>query len=355
MEHLGIDLGQRTTNVCRVSARGQTTWEGSLATAALTGWLAERKRARVILESSSESRVIAMRAKELGHEVCVVPTALVRTLGVGARGIKTDRRDARALALASFRLGDQLPQTHVKSDKSAELLTLLNSRANLIEIRTKAVNFVRSVTRARVLPRLRCTPERFADVMRATYPELADETAISAPLAMLETLNTQIDRLDEQIRSLAQSDESVVRLMKITGVGPIVATAFIAVIDDPQRFESGRSVASYLGLSPGERTTGGRIHRTGAIAAGQTQLRGLLVQAAHAMMRARRVREPMAIWADGLAKRKGKRIAVVALARRLAKVMWAMLRDAAEYDPKATRPKRPQNDTSSALKEALST
>jgi transposase len=92
-------------------------------------------------------------------------------------------------------------------------------------------------------------------------------------------------------------------------------------------------------LNPGENTTGGKVRRTGIVAAGQKQLRGLLVQAAHSMCNARKAREPMAQWALELERRRGRKVAVCALARRLAIVMWAMLRDGTRYEPTMTRPR----------------
>jgi hypothetical protein len=113
-------------------------------------------------------------------------------------------------------------------------------------------------------------------------------------------------------------------------------------------------VASYIGLSPGENTTGGNVRRTGIIAAGQRQLRGLLVQAAHVMLNARKTREPMAEWALELERRRGRKVAVCALARRLAVVMWAMLRDGTRYDPTQTRSRqRPDGNTAPMIPQPL--
>jgi transposase len=160
---------------------------------------------------------------------------------------------------------------------------------------------------------------------------------VSAHLFVIDTLNEQIATLDARIKAVGKASEPVMRLQRITGVGPIVALAFFAVFDDPKRFASGSQVASYLGLSPGESTTGGNIRRTGIIAAGQKHLRSLLIQSAHVMINARKTREPMAVWAQEIARRRGKKVAICALARRLAIVMWAMLRDETAYDPSRTR------------------
>jgi transposase len=176
-------------------------------------------------------------------------------------------------------------------------------------------------------------------------------TTTESYLEVIDKLNEQIASLEKQMGLLAKGEEAA-RLQKITGVGPIVALAFLSVIDDPKRFKSGSNVASYIGLSPGENTTGGFIRRTGVIAAGQQQMRSLLVQAAHSMLNARKTREPMAAWAHDLALRRGRKLATCALARRLAIVMWAMLRDGSAYHPAKTKPREPRLPGSAAASRA---
>ena len=154
MDQIGIDLGSRSSSICIVDSEGKVRRETTVATRELVAFLAALPPSRVVTESCAESRLVALRTKEHGHEVCVVPTHFVRAMGVGKRGIKTDKRDARVLALASFRMGDELPSIHLKSDEASRAQWLLRGRAQLIEMRTAAVNFVRSQMRAELLERL---------------------------------------------------------------------------------------------------------------------------------------------------------------------------------------------------------
>jgi transposase len=125
----------------------------------------------------------------------------------------------------------------------------------------------------------------------------------------------------------------VAQLTTVPGVGPIVAAQFVSVIDEARRFRNAHQVECYLGLVPSEDTTGGK-RRLGAITKhGNSYLRALLVQAAWSILRLPARTDPLQRWALAVATRRGKRIAIVALARRLAGVLWALWRDDTVYDP----------------------
>lgn len=340
MEHVGIDLGSRQSSICIVDEKGKERHKANLKTAELAAFFEQLEASRIAIESCAESRVVALMAIDAGHDVRIVPTKFVRSLEIGARRIKTDARDARALAMASFRLGDELPHIHIRSDESNVLHDLVHARASLLKARTASINFVRGHLRKNLLGHVSSRSRTFeASVRRLLNDKVPIE--VSTHLALIASINEQVAVLDKEMSKHAES-ETAKRLQAITGVGPIVALSFIAAVDDPDRFKSGSHLASYVGLSPGENTTGGRIKRTGIIAAGQSMLRALLVQAAHSMMNARRSREPMADWAAALQTRSNRKRAACALARRLAVVMWAMLRDGARYDPSMTRPRHPR-------------
>lgn len=352
MEHVGIDLGASRSALCVVSSQGTVLLERTIQTSEIERILSKRPLSRVAIESCAESRLVAIRVREQGHDVRVVPSVFVRSLGIGTRRIKTDKRDARSLATASFRLGDQLPHIHVRSNEAAALQDLVRARSSLVAQRTMAINFVRAQLRKALLGRgPRRTAKTFCSAVREMIGQ--DESLhVHAHLATIDGLNEQIDGLDRKMKLVADANESAKRLRKIRGVGPIVSLAFLAAIADPKRFRTGSHLASYIGLSPGENTTGGNVRRTAIVAAGQKQLRGLLVQAAHSMLNTRMAPDPMAQWALELERRRGRKVAVCALARRLAIVMWAMLRDATSYDPTMTR-SRQHSDPATQLADAI--
>ena len=343
MKHVGIDLGATKTALCILSTDGLIERERTIRTDELSEWFEEQSPALMIMESCAESRVVASLAQRAGHQARVVPSVIVRALGVGARRIKTDRKDALALANASFRLGEQLPAIHLRSDASAATTTTIRGRWGLVQLRTRCVNFVRAQLRKDLIGRPRASSATFTAAVRTKLKARGEVPSpiVESYLKTIDASNEQISAIDEQLERLAQT-ELHRRLRVVPGVGPVIAVAMVAMIDDPKRFASASHLASYLGLSPGENTTGGgKPYRTGIIAAGQPLLRSLLVQGAWSLMQARRRNDPLALWARELAAKKSKRIAVVALARRLAIVLWAMMRDGTSYNPALTAPRPP--------------
>jgi transposase len=156
-------------------------------------------------------------------------------------------------------------------------------------------------------------------------------TEIGVLLTSYESLTEQIDKLDEELERLAEQDETSKLLMTMPGIGPIAATMFAAHVDDVSRFESGEQLASYLGLVPGEATTGGKVVRTSMIKAGPKQLRSQMVQSAWTLRRSR-PNDPIVLWARRIEEKRGKQIAIVALARKMTKVLYAMWKAQKPYD-----------------------
>jgi transposase len=156
---------------------------------------------------------------------------------------------------------------------------------------------------------------------------------VQTQLTVVEQLNKQVELLDSEVRRITRSDATCRRLMTVPGVGPVVALRFTAALDDVRRFESAHKMQSYLGLTPGERSSSDRIRRTGITKAGCTALRCALVQAAWSARRTRR-NDPMLAWAKEVEKRRGKMVAATALARKLAGILYALWRNETVYDPK---------------------
>ena len=184
------------------------------------------------------------------------------------------------------------------------------------------------------------TARRFA-VLDATGAVSARLHAEVAPLlAVLEPLNAQIADADRRLTALAAADPRVRRLMTAPGVGPVTATAFVATLDDVARFRDAHQVMSYLGLVPSERSSGERQHRGHITKAGSPRVHWLLVEAAWRVLRIRGAdTAPLRAWAERIRARRGTRVAVVALARRLAGILYVLWRDDADYCPARMRTK----------------
>jgi transposase len=331
MEHLAIDLGGKESQICVRRSDGQIVEERRCRTATLPAYLATRPRSRVVVETCSEAFGIADAALGLGHEVRVVPGTLVRSLGVGARRLKTDRRDAQILSEVSCRI--DLPSVHVPSRQARERKTLCGMRDALVGSRTKLINTVRGWLRAeRRCPR-GGQAATFTARVRALFPDTALPAHVERQLRALDALNDVIADADRELAAVARADPIAPRLMTVPGVGPSTAVRFVAALDEIGRFSGAHTVESYLGLVPGEDSSAGRTRRTSITKAGPTELRWCLVQAAWAARRARR-KDPMQRWADEVEKRRGTRVAVLALARKLAGILYAIWRDGTEYEPR---------------------
>ena len=330
MNHVAIDLGSKESQVCIRTADGTILVEKKHATRKLEELMRTWPPSRVVLETSSEAFRIADAARKAGHEVRVVRSTLSKQLGIGERGIKTDLRDARKLSEVSCRI--DLPSVHIPSDSARELRSLIRSRQLLIETRTKAVNHVRGWLRTQLWTLRRGTsaslPERVRE--RATDHNQSIPIHIEQVLLVIDALNLQVLASDRHLRKLVLSNELCRRLMTIPGVGPVSAMCFIGAIDDVSRFEHAYRVQSYLGLTPGEDSSSQRERRTGITKAGSSAVRRALIQGAWAAF-IRQPNEPMVRWAAQIAERRGKFIAIVALARKMAGVMFALWRDGTSY------------------------
>jgi len=240
------------------------------------------------------------------------------------RKVKTDRRDVAALAEANRR--GWYRATHRVSAAQRALRQVLRSRRQLVQMRAGTIAVIRSLLRQEGyrLP-TSSSPRVPARLAALALPPRLQKTV--APLArMIEALTTEIASVDAGLATCAKADPIVERLQSVPGVGPVVALTFRAFVDDVGRFDSAAQVSAAIGLVPREDSSAERRHRGHITKAGPRELRSLLVQAAWACWRSK-ASGTLRAWVERLAGRRGKRIAVVALARRLSRILFAVWRD----------------------------
>jgi transposase len=346
VNHVAIDLGSKYSQVCMRTADGTIVLERKERTAVLPMVMRTWEPSRVVVETSSEAFRMADAAVAAGHEVRVVPGTLAKQLGIGERKLKTDLRDARKLSEISCRT--DLRSVHVPSSEGRELRSLLKTRHLLIGSRTQLINSVRGWLRTH----LEGVRTRYAPALPKRIREHAEARTLVVPvhvehvLTAVEALNVQIKALDTLVETRALAHPVCRRLMSIPGVGKITALAFVASIDDVTRFPSAHHVGAYLGLTPGEDSSSQRQRRTSITKAGPSLVRFTLVQAAWVILR-KYPADPIARWGAQIAARRGPRIAAVAVARKLASVMFALWRDNSSYN--ATRATRADSTQTGAL------
>jgi transposase len=335
MDHIAIDLGSRESQICIRTGEGEIREERRVGTRSLGKFLAKRPGSRVVLEACAEAFSIADAALAAGHETVVVPASLAPSLGVGERGVKTDTRDARNLSEASCRMS-KLPSVHIPAQVSRDKKALCNLRESVIQARTKLINSVRGWTRPQGLGVVKSgAPTTFPLRVRQHVAELTAKIPayVEHVLVAIEKLTVEILEMDALLEEAAKSDPTCRLLMTAPGVGPSTAMRYTAALDQVERFPNAHRVQSYLGLTPGERSSSQRKRKTGLTKAGPSKLRWVLIQAAWAARRYYKA-DPIVLWSIEVEKRRGKQVAVTALARRLAGALYAMWRDGRPYDQK---------------------
>ncbi|MFO0579040.1 MAG: IS110 family transposase [Polyangia bacterium] len=347
MWFIGIDVHKKQSQICVLDEQGSVLWETRVPTTRpdLADALAAYPGARVLIEASTPSEWVARHLESRGFEVIVADPGFAPMYATRDKKIKTDKRDARTLAQAA-RLG-AYKAAHRLSDAQRAVRTQVQVRQSLVQMRTKLINQIGAELLRYGYRVGTGAAEHFE--LRLSQVELEPElSSLLQPLvSMLAPLNERIDKLDKELGERAKTDEQAARLQQIPGVGPIISLMFVAVLDGAGRFEGAHQVASYLGLVPREKSSGEKQLRGHITKAGHRGMRVLLVQAAMGVMRLKKPQtQRLHEWAEQIEQRRGKRIATVALARRLAGVMWAMLRD--ETDFAAEPPKRARRAASPA-------
>jgi transposase len=337
MNMIGLDLHKRESQLCMKSEDGGITERRIVTsrerfTAVLRNW----PHAKVLLEATTESEWVARHLETLGHEVIVADPNYAPMYANRSRRTKTDKRDARtlldALETGAYRRAHRLsdPRRHVRSE--------LSVREALVRTRTRYISVAKTLVRRDGLRVAGSSSEKVAERIAALAlsPQTTGELA---PLfAVLGPLNDEIASADRRITAVAKADPVMVLLATAPAIGDVTASAFVATVDDITRFRSAHELEAYLGLVPGERSSGEK-RRIGRITkAGNTRVRWLLVEAGWRILKSKSPETAaLRAWAMRIAARRGKRIAAVALARRLAGILFAMWRDGTAYDARRIR------------------
>lgn len=331
MDSIGIDLHKRESQLCIITEDGELI-ERRITTSRerLTAVLGERPPARVLVEASTESEWVARHLESLGHTVIVADPGFAAMYATRSKRVKTDKRDARtlceALQLGAYRA------IHRASDAQRQVRALLGVRDALVRTRTRYVAIIKAAVRREGLRIPSGDAEHTVTKLQA-LPVASHVLDALAPLIALWTpLNAQIDTMDERLLALAKDHPVITRLRTMPSIGPVTALAFVASLDEVTRFHSAHQVQGYLGLVPSEYRSGDRRVRGRITKRGDARMRWLLVEAAWRILRsANPGLAALRAWALQIAQRRGKRIATVALARRVAGILYAMWRDDADF------------------------
>ena len=327
---IGLDTSKALFTLHCVDASGKPLLRVNLRRPQLLGFFKRHAPTVVAMEACGGSHHWARKLQTLGHEVRLIPPQYVKPYL--KRG-KNDRNDAEAICEAAGRPGMRF--VLAKSvDQQAEAM-VLKVRATLVEQRTQLINAMRGHA-----GEFGVISGRGTGKVAALRAEIAADTAIP-PVAheMLALLGEQMDHLDCRIKALEAKLEAMHKanaisrlLATVPGIGPIIGLSF-AIEVDPAAFTSGRHLAAWLGLTPQEHSTGGKQRMGGISRAGNERLRALLVSGAMAVIGAsERAGSKLATeWLLKLLARRPKKVAAVALANKMARMIWAMMTTGEAY------------------------
>jgi transposase len=331
----GLDVSMKETHVCVVDRDGEVVLETMAATLpeAIAAALAKAPICqRVVLETGRMAPTLYHGLEALGVPVICIESRQAYLALKSLATHKTDRNDARGLAQLA-RTGFFKP-VYVKSLPAHAVRALILARKKLVGQRVTLENQIRglAVVFGVRLPR-GLSPAFAKQVASGSQGVAGLACAMAGLLAARTAVLEAITAIDRDMKRLARSSEACRRLMAIPGVGQLTALAFIAAIDEPERFRRSRDVGAYLGLVP-RRYQSGEVDYTGSISkCGDRRVRTLLYEAANVMLTRYRGKLALKDWALDIGRRSTMRKARIALARRLAIIMHAMLRHGTEFRP----------------------
>jgi transposase len=330
---VGIDLAKNVFAVHGVDQAGKTALvRPAVLRAKLHELIAALPPCTVAMEACSGGHHWARLFMAHGHTVRLIAPKFVTPYRMsGLRG-KNDAHDAAAICEAAQR--PSMRFVPVKTIDQQARLMVHRTRQGFVQARTACINRLRGLLSelGHVLPLKAATVRSQAGALLEDLPGWAN-TVVGDLLAELHRLDERVVQYDGHIQTIAREDERAQQLMRLSGIGPTTATAIVAMIGNGHEFKCGRQFAAWLGLTPGQYSSGGKTRLSRITKAGDAYLRTLLILGARAVLAAAKAKhskddgkpDGLSSWATALEARRGYWKAVVAIAAKNARMCWAML------------------------------
>lgn len=331
---IGLDIAKNVFVAVGVNEKGKQVWRKKMVRSEVLPYFANLVPTAIGIEACAGAHYWARKLNALGHDARLIAAQHVKPFVTGS---KNDTNDAHAIAEVRSRASTKYVPINTEAQQDMQMLH--RARQGVMGERKALI----------------CRIRAFAGEYGAVFPvgvikfrkELsqwlgdADNGLSGTALRTLQELSAQLDNKDEQleqydkrIAQAAKEDARAVRLMQVPGVGKLTATAALASVADPRHFASGRDMAANLGLVPRQHSSGGKELLLGITKRGDSYLRTLLIHGARSALRtAREKSDRMLCWARRLEQRKGTKVAAVALANKMARVIWALLAHDGDYSP----------------------
>jgi transposase len=327
---IGLDIAKQIFQVHGADASGAVIFRRQIRRVKLLEFFASQPRCVVAMEACGGGHHWAREIAKLGHEVKLIPPAYVKPF---VKRQKNDAADAEAICEAAQR--PTMRFVAVKSEEQQASAAVFRGRDLLVRQRTQIANALRGhmaeygwvapkgMTHIAKLAGLLDDPDALPEAARVVFKLL---------LANLEVLDRQIAELDKEISRRAREDAVARRLMTIPGVGPITATAIAALAPPAETFAKGRDFAAWLGLTPLQKSTGGKQRLGATSKMGERTLRRLLIIGSSAVvLHASKRGAPKGSWLEQMLARKPRMLVTVALANKTARIVWALLVKQEDY------------------------
>lgn len=329
---IGIDLGKTTFHLVALDERGKIVIKQKFSRKQLLAYTANLPSSLIGIEACSGAHFLGAALRDQGHDVRLIPAQFVKPF---LKSNKNDFLDAEAIAEAVAR--ENMRFVPIKTDDQLDLQALHRVRDRLVHRRTALINQIRGfllergITFAKGPANLRHQmPAILEDAEQNLTPRL--RSLLAHLWQEWKTLNSDIERVSDEIDAIAGQDAACQRLRQIPGVGPLVATATVAAIGNGAAFHRGREFAAWLGLVPRQHSTGGKAQMLGISKRGNVYLRRMFIHGARAVLLCvKHDTGRLGQWMRQLELRAPRNKVIVAVANKLARIVWAVLSSGNEY------------------------
>lgn len=329
---LGIDLGKNRCSLAGLDGSGAVVLRRKITREGVVAFTAALPACIIAMEACCGAHFLGRAIAAQGHVVRLMSPEYVQPY---VKAQKTDDRDAEAIAEAATR--PTMRFVALKSEVQLDLQALHRGREQLVLARTGLINQLRAVLLERgiTLPKGRSVlMRRLSEVgLEALQVSARTRRLVEELLEECAMLDSRIKAYDEEFAAITRSDQQARRLTSIPGIGVINATALLAAVGDGSAFARGRDLAAWLGLTPRQHSTGGKTKMLGISKRGNRYLRKQLIHGARAALPHLAAQDTrMGAWLKQLFSRSHPNVVVVALAAKLARIVWAVLRHSKNFD-----------------------
>ncbi len=331
---MGLDIAKHVFHLVVCDGRGKVVKKKRLRRSQLLSYFAQLPPMLIGMEGCASAHYWARELTAQGHRVDLLPAQYVKGY---VRGNKNDYNDA--LAIAEAVRGPEMRRVPIKTAAQQDVQALHRLREGQIKVRTAHANRIRGL-----LAEYGIIVSQGLNSLRRRIPEVLEDgdnglsplfrELLVQSMDQFRVLDDEVQAYDRRVQAHSRSDEDCRRLQTIPGYGPMVASVYASYVGDGRGYRRGRDVSASVGVVPRQHSTGGKATLLGISKRGDRYVRCLLVHGARSVVRAAAHKDdPLSRWINQLRERRGVNKATVALANKMARIGWAVIRTERDYQP----------------------